>query len=213
MEKLEKKGLDFDREFDLPFDLESSEPVPAYPVFVLNYVFKDEYAETNIGVSITEHESYAEGFKRIISSDVMNFKPDGSSKVSRGISIVFAGLSDEPNEKEDTFEDILGFIKDDPLILQDIVDRWDVIDMDPEEDDEGEVNPEQERVMDMYFKSLMGLKQLTDVEQRELDEARISHPDWFFDGDEEDDEGVEEYDDFEKTEEVKTYSKDYNEDN
>lgn len=209
LDKLEKKGLDLDREIDLPFDLDSKDPVPEYPVFVLNYVFKDEYADTNIGVSLTEHETYAGGFKRIISTDIMNYMPDGANKLNRGVSIVFAGLSDEPNEKEDTFQDILGFIADDPLILQDIVERWDVIDMDPEEDDEdAENNPEKERLLDMFFKNIMGLKQLTDNEQRELDEARISHPDWFFDGTEEEAEDDEEYDDSESTEEVRTYAKD-----
>jgi hypothetical protein len=183
IDALEKKGLDLERENDFDVDLDTDEEVPAYPVFVLNYLFKDEYAKTNIGTSLTEHENYAQDFKRIINSDQVNLMLSGATKQTRGMSIIFAGLSDEPTEKEETFQDILKFIKDDPLILQDIVEQWDVLDMDPGEDeDKGEVDPEKERIQDLYFQDIVGMKKLSDAEQKELDEARIRHPDWFFEG-------------------------------
>lgn len=196
MAQLEKNVGDLEREFDLPFDLDSNETIPAYPVFVLNYVFKEEYAEIRINASITEHKNYAAGFKRLLSSNIMNYKPNGADKPKRGMSLVFVGLSDGPNEREETFEDIQAFIADDPLILQDIVGKWDIDDMneDDDEEDEGDevMSKEEERAMELLFKHVVGMNELTDDEQRELDEARISHPEWFFDEEMEADESAEE---------------------
>lgn len=91
------------------------------PLFALLYKFKSEFSETGAETAIADHNGYCENFKRLINSEMI--KTDGGS----GFVLLWAGLS--PNDKDETKAEVLDFIREDPLILSNKVDSWDLVDL------------------------------------------------------------------------------------
>ena len=75
---------------------------------------------------LADHRGHCTKFKRLINSEVINF---GNS---RGVVLLWAGLSED--DKADTKADIMKFLEDDPLIIKDAIEKWDVIDLEKQKD-------------------------------------------------------------------------------
>mmetsp|Transcript_17295 Transcript_17295/g.15599 ORF Transcript_17295/g.15599 Transcript_17295/m.15599 type:complete len:238 (+) Transcript_17295:72-785(+) len=91
------------------------------PVFALFYKFRKEYKEANIDLPLADHNGYSEKFKRILKSEVLALRK------GKGVCTLWAG-SDE-SEKEDLRAEINRYVESDPLVLKDMVESWDVLDL------------------------------------------------------------------------------------
>jgi hypothetical protein len=104
-------------------DIKPADKDVHYPTFALMYKLRREYMEVPIDSLVAEHNSHVEKFKRIINSEVINL---GKAK---GLVILFAGFSKD--DKAETKSDILKFMEDDPFIVKDTVEKWDILDFEP----------------------------------------------------------------------------------
>eukprot|EP01038_Epipyxis_sp_PR26KG_P008807 gene8807-11890_t len=101
---------------DIDFD-----PSKALPVFALMYRLRREYLEANIEAILADHKGHVAKFKNILNSEVINL---GKAK---GVVILWVGKdnADKPAMKTE----IMRFLEDDPFILKDAVENWDIIDL------------------------------------------------------------------------------------
>lgn len=99
------------------------------PCFAVMYKFRREYLDSNIDSIVADHNGYCTSFKRLINSEVINM---GKTK---GAVMLWAGYT--LDDKEETKSEIMQFLEDDPLILKDVVEKWDLIDL--EKSETGEV--------------------------------------------------------------------------
>lgn len=104
----------------------SKAPSENFPCFALMYKFRKEYIEVGIDAMLADHRGHCTKFKRLINSEVINF---GNS---RGVVLLWAGLSED--DKAETKSDIMKFLEDDPLIIKDAIEKWDVIDLEKQKD-------------------------------------------------------------------------------
>jgi hypothetical protein len=63
-------------------------------------------------------------FKRLMSSEMI------SMKKAKGVVLLWAGLAEGEVEKKETRDEITRFMENDPLIVKDMIEDWNVIDLD-----------------------------------------------------------------------------------
>ena len=101
-----------------PEDVEPSENVPC---FALMYKFRKEYLETSVDATLADHRGHCTKFKRLLNSEVINM---GKAK---GVVLLWAGFTEE--DKKETKAEIMSFLEEDPLVMKDVVETWDIIDL------------------------------------------------------------------------------------
>lgn len=97
-----------------------------YPCYALMYKIRREYIDTGNEAVLADHRGHCTKFKRLINSEVINL---GSSK---GVVLLWAGLA--ADDKAETKADIMKFLENDPLIIKDLIEKWDVIDLEKQKD-------------------------------------------------------------------------------
>lgn len=102
-----------------PVDAANS-PIPQVPVFALMYKFRKEYLDTTVESMMADHKGHCSKFKRLLSSEFINI---GKAK---GVVSLWAGFTEV--DKAETKADIMSFLEEDPLIVKDVVENWDIID-------------------------------------------------------------------------------------
>lgn len=93
----------------------------AYPCFALTYRLRKEFVDTSIDSVLADHNEYCKKFKRLMNSEVITMKQ------RKGFVLLWVGLS--ATDKTETKTEITEFLEDDPLILKDMVEKWDLIDL------------------------------------------------------------------------------------
>jgi hypothetical protein len=91
------------------------------PVFALMYKFRKEYLDNALDSSMADHKGHCDKYKRLLNSELINL---GKAK---GVVLLWTGLSED--DKATTKADIMDFLEEDPLISKDMVERWDLIDL------------------------------------------------------------------------------------
>jgi hypothetical protein len=94
---------------------------PDVPCFAIIYKFRREYQDMSIDSMLADHKGHCNKFRRLINSEVINL---GKAK---GVVLLWAGLN--LDDKTETKADIMTFLEDDPLIIKDVVEKWDLIDL------------------------------------------------------------------------------------
>lgn len=113
---------DFDRKNILEGgDEEDDGVVPNYPFFALVYKFRREFAETSTDALIADHKGYSRDFKRLLSTEVLRMSD------TKGVVNLWVGFTEE--DKEATRAEIVQFVEEDPLIIKDAIEQWDIIDL------------------------------------------------------------------------------------
>ena len=90
------------------------------PCFALMYKFRKEYIEGSVDAVLADHKGHCAKFKRLLNTEIINL---GKAK---GVVLLWAGFDDD---KEETREEIMTFLEDDPFITKDYVENWDLIDL------------------------------------------------------------------------------------
>lgn len=93
------------------------DPADKLPILALIYNFKREFNDADLTATHAEHTSYCESFKRLFNSELLN-----TSK-GRGMVLIWGGLS---MEDQDLRTDIMNFMEEDPFVVKNIVDNWDL---------------------------------------------------------------------------------------
>lgn len=110
---------------------EPIEPAENVPCFALMYKFRKEYEEgTSVDATLSDHRGHCTKFKRLLNSEVINM---GKAK---GVVLLFAGFTED--DKEETRAEITSFLEEDPLVQGDVVESWDIIDLEKPAASEGE---------------------------------------------------------------------------
>ena len=91
------------------------------PCFALMYRFRKEYIDTSVDEALSDHRGHAAKFKRLLNSEVINM---GKAK---GVVLLWAGFTE--TDQVETKAEIMTFLEDDPLITKDIVENWDLINL------------------------------------------------------------------------------------
>lgn len=107
-------------------DVSDDHEPEAYPCFALMYKLRREYMDTTIESALADHHYHCGKFKRLINSEVIALKK------SKGLVLLWAGLS--ADDKDATKAEIKEFMEDDPLITKDMIEKWDIIDLEKKED-------------------------------------------------------------------------------
>jgi hypothetical protein len=83
----------------------------------LIYNFGRDFKDADLTATLAEHTSYCEPFKRLFNSEMLQ------TTRGRGMVLLWAGL----NEDDDNLkQEIMAFMEDDPFIVKNIVDNWDI---------------------------------------------------------------------------------------
>ena len=109
---------------------EGREPVH-FPCFALMYKFRREFQDASPEAALADHEGYCTNFKRLINSEVIRLKD------SKGVVLLWTGLT--ADDKAETKAEINSFVEDDPLIANDMIEKWEVIDLDPNDEHKEQV--------------------------------------------------------------------------
>mmetsp|Transcript_10444 Transcript_10444/g.10071 ORF Transcript_10444/g.10071 Transcript_10444/m.10071 type:complete len:243 (-) Transcript_10444:217-945(-) len=92
------------------------------PLLALIYNFGRDFKDADLTATLAEHTSYCEPFKRLFNSEMLQ------TTRGRGMVLLWAGL----NEDDDNLkQEIMAFMEDDPFIVKNIVDNWDIQSLDP----------------------------------------------------------------------------------
>jgi hypothetical protein len=83
----------------------------------LIYNFGRDFKDTDLTATLAEHNSYCEPFKRLFNSEMLQ------TKAGRGMVLLWAGLDLEDDNLK---TEIMSFMEDDPFIVKNIVDNWDI---------------------------------------------------------------------------------------
>lgn len=83
----------------------------------LIYNFGRDFKDTDLTATLAEHNSYCEPFKRLFNSEMLQ------TRAGRGMVILWAGLDLEDDNLK---TEIMSFMEDDPFIVKNIVDNWDI---------------------------------------------------------------------------------------
>mmetsp|Transcript_19830 Transcript_19830/g.19940 ORF Transcript_19830/g.19940 Transcript_19830/m.19940 type:complete len:147 (+) Transcript_19830:406-846(+) len=124
MMKKNSKDFQWQKKFE---QTEEGAPPPApvngtkYPAFALLYKFRKEYLEGSVAAFMADHKGHCMKFKRVLSSELINLGK------SRGVVLLWAGLSED--DQEETKAEITTFMEEDPLLVQDAIEIWDLIDL------------------------------------------------------------------------------------
>ena len=102
-------------------DGEKPPAATAVPCFALMYRFRKEYLETSVDEALSDHRGYCGKFKRLLNSEVLSL---GKAK---GVVLLWAGFTE--TDQAETKAEIMTFLEDDPLITKDIVENWDLINL------------------------------------------------------------------------------------
>ena len=114
---------------------EPVEPADKVPCFALMYKFRKEYLEgASVDAMLSDHRGHCTKFKRLLNSEVINM---GKAK---GVVLLFAGFTE--TDKEDTRAEIMSFLEEDPLVMRDVVENWDIIDISQPGKSEEATSPE-----------------------------------------------------------------------
>ena len=101
--------------------LDSMEEVPPadrVPSVALIYNFRREYKEQNLEATLAEHRAHCLKFnKRLLHSEVIN------TKKTKGVVLLWIGLA--PGD-DLVRQEMMLFMEEDPLIVKDIVDNWNI---------------------------------------------------------------------------------------
>lgn len=100
---------------------DDDEDSTAVPVFALMYKFRREYLETSVDAVLADHNGHCAKFKRLINSEMINL---GKAK---GVVTLWGGYTED--DAAETRAEIMSFLEDDPLIVKDVVENWDIIDL------------------------------------------------------------------------------------
>ena len=87
------------------------------------YKLRKEYKDVSIDNALADHRAHCENFKRLINSEVIGVRN------TRGLVLLWAGLT--ATDKKETREELKVFMREDPLIVKDMVEKWDIIDLEP----------------------------------------------------------------------------------
>lgn len=114
---------DFDKKSsgELEIEEEDDGEVPNYPFFALVYKFRREFAESSTDALIADHKGYSRDFKRLLSTEVLRMSD------TKGVVNLWVGFTEE--DKEETRAEIVQFVEEDPLIIKDTIEQWDIIDL------------------------------------------------------------------------------------
>jgi len=112
--ELDRKSSDVDEEDD-------DGDVPNYPFFALVYKFRREFAESSTDAMMADHKGYSRDFKRLLSTEVLRMSD------TKGVVNLWVGFSEE--DKDETRAEIVQFVEEDPLIIKDAIEQWDIIDL------------------------------------------------------------------------------------
>jgi hypothetical protein len=83
----------------------------------LIYNFGRDFKETDLTATLAEHNSYCKPFKRLFNSEMLQ------THGGRGMVLLWAGLTEEDDNLK---TEIMSFMEDDPFIVKNIVDNWDI---------------------------------------------------------------------------------------
>jgi predicted nucleic acid-binding Zn ribbon protein len=104
----------------------NEEPEIAFPCFALMYRLRKEFVDTKIDSVLADHNRYCTRFKRLINSEAI------SMKQRKGFVLLWAGLT--AVDKAETRAEIMQFLEEDPLIEKDMIEKWDIIDLESKVD-------------------------------------------------------------------------------
>lgn len=96
---------------------------PQVPVFSLMYKFRKEYVDVSIDSTLADHKGHCGKFKRLLNTELLIMGK------SRGVVILWAGFNEV--DYDETKAEVMRFVEDDPFILKDMVENWDIIDLTP----------------------------------------------------------------------------------
>ena len=95
--------------------------VEKVPVFALMYKFRKEYVDISVDSVLADHKGHCAKFKRLLNTELLTLNKQ------RGVVMLWAGFTD--GDKEETKADIMRFLEDDPFVVKDVVENWDLIDL------------------------------------------------------------------------------------
>ena len=101
-------------------NVDNSVTVEKVPCFALMYKFREEFLDTSVDAVMADHKGHCAKFKRLLNTELINL---GKAK---GVVLLWAGVDDD---KEETREEIMKFLEEDPLITKDYVSNWDLLDL------------------------------------------------------------------------------------
>jgi hypothetical protein len=133
----QKEYIGFPSKQDATDQANEVEPEIAFPCFALMYRLRKEFVDTKIDSVLADHNRYCTRFKRLINSEVI------SMKQRKGFVLLWVGLT--AVDKAETRAEIMQFLEEDPLIEKDMIEKWDIIDLESKADDSkasaGKVSP------------------------------------------------------------------------
>lgn len=91
------------------------------PVFALMYKLRKEYFDAPIDSVLADHRGHCAKFKRLLNTEIIRLPK------ARGVVLLWAGFSDK--DQEETKAEITKFMEDEPFIVKDYVENWDLIDL------------------------------------------------------------------------------------
>jgi hypothetical protein len=98
--------------------MEEVAPADRIPSVALIYNFRREYKDQNLDATLADHRAHCLKFnKRLLHSEVIN------TKKTKGVVLLWVGLSPEDDLVR---QDMMSFMEEDPLIVKDIVDNWNI---------------------------------------------------------------------------------------
>lgn len=122
----EYKGFSKSSNNVIQSDSSDDEPEIAFPCFALMYRLRKEYVDQKIDSVLADHNRYCTRFKRLINSEAVSIRN------RKGFVLLWAGLT--ANDKTETRAEIKEFLDEDPLIEKDMIEKWDIIDLENKTD-------------------------------------------------------------------------------
>jgi len=107
-------------------DLFDGQPVEEYPMYALIYRFREKYYNEEMADLFQRFDAYCLDFTRVFNKDQVKMSD------SRGLVIMFGGNS--INDREETLAEMKTFMEKDPFMLEDIVEKYDLVNMNGEEE-------------------------------------------------------------------------------
>ena len=93
-------------------------PEDRIPSVALIYNFRREYKEQNLDATLADHRAHCLKFnKRLLHSEVIN------TIKTKGVVLLWVGLSPDDDLVR---QEMMLFMEEDPLIVKDIVDNWNI---------------------------------------------------------------------------------------
>lgn len=110
-----------------------------FPCFGVVYFFKPEYLDVDIDGSLKEHLKYCEKFQRIMNSEVLQLDK------RKGVVTLWVAL--DKDDGKQTEEEIKRFVEGDPLVIQNLVQEWEIFPLTSSDDD---ISDEDREKMDEF---------------------------------------------------------------